>query len=90
MNTHAPDHQIIAPFNANSSQRKTANPSDLEKNLIMEIHELKQINTSLELKVELRNSKLLEIISTNGKFQEAYYYGVSFLKLFRLMVNFFQ
>ena len=68
MNTHAPDHQIIAPFNANSSQRKTVNPSDLEKNLIMEIHELKQINTSLELKVELRNSKLLEIISTNGKF----------------------
>src|SRR5665647_3212877 len=68
MNTHPLDHPIIPPFNTNSFQRKTANPSDLEKNLIMEIHELKQINTSLELKVELRNSKLIEIISTNGKF----------------------
>ena len=68
MNTHPLDHPIIPPFNTNSFQRKTANPSDLEKNLIMQIHELKQINASLELKVELRNSKLLEIISTNGKF----------------------
>lgn len=34
----------------------------------MQIQELKQINTSLELRVELRNSKLIEIISTNGKF----------------------
>src|SRR5664280_2447852 len=59
------DHPIIP---RNSFQRKTSVPSDLEKNLIMQIQELKQINTSLELKVELRNSKLIEIISTNGKF----------------------
>jgi signal transduction histidine kinase len=61
------------PFNhpftpQNSFQRLTVNPSDLEKNLIMQIQELKQQNASLELKVELRNSKLLEIITTNGKF----------------------
>jgi signal transduction histidine kinase len=68
MNTHPPDNPSIPPFNTNSSHAKTANPSDLEKNLIMQIQELKQINASLELKVELRNSKLLEIISTNGKF----------------------
>jgi len=68
LNTHSPDHQIIPTFNKNSSQRKTTTPSDLEKDLIMQIQELKQINTSLELRVELRNSKLIEIISTNGKF----------------------
>ena len=55
-------------FNTNSSQSETAVPSDLEKDLITQIQELKQINTSLELKIELRNSKLIEIISTNGKF----------------------
>ncbi len=68
MNPHSLDHPGIPTFNTNSSQRKKASPSDLEKNLIMQIQELKQINTSLELKVELRNSKLIEIISTNGKF----------------------
>ena len=68
LNTHSPDHQIIPTFNKNSSQRKPTAPSDLEKDLIMQIQELKQINTSLELRVELRNSKLIEIISTNGKF----------------------
>jgi signal transduction histidine kinase len=65
MDTHS-NESLVKSSNTNSSQK--TDPSDLVKNLIMQIQELKQINTSLELKVELRNSKLLEIISTNGKF----------------------
>lgn len=68
MNSQRIDHSIIPRINSNSLQGKMDNASTLEKNLIMEIENLKQINTSLELKIELRNSKLLEIISTNGKF----------------------
>ena len=65
MNPQPSDHPQIP---RNSLQRQAVIPSDLEKNLIMQIEELKLQNASLELKVELRNSKLLENISTNGKF----------------------
>lgn len=51
-----------------SYKRKEESVSANDKDLRLEIKKLKDLNTSLELKVELRNSKLLEIISTNGKF----------------------
>jgi signal transduction histidine kinase len=39
-----------------------------EKNLRIRLHELEEINTSLKLLVEQRTSKLIDIVSTNGKF----------------------
>jgi signal transduction histidine kinase len=64
-----PSEQLIVPgININVSQKKTGSASAHEKSLILQIQKLKQLNASLELKVELRNSKLLEIVSTNGKF----------------------
>lgn len=39
-----------------------------EKQLISRLKEMEQLNASLELRIEQRTSKLLEIVSTNGKF----------------------
>jgi signal transduction histidine kinase len=39
-----------------------------EKQLLIRIHEIEELNTSLELLVEQRTNKLIEIVSTNGKF----------------------
>src|SRR5664280_1877563 len=44
------------------------NASTSEKNLRLKVQELADLNASLEIKVEQRTSKLLEIVSTNGKF----------------------
>jgi signal transduction histidine kinase len=44
------------------------NEATSEKNLRSKIQELADLNASLEIKVEQRTSKLLEIVSTNGKF----------------------
>jgi len=68
MKTQPFDQMIVRRIITNSFQRKTDSASTSEKNLVMQIQELKQLNASLELKVELRNSKLIEVISTNGKF----------------------
>jgi signal transduction histidine kinase len=39
-----------------------------EKQLLIRLHEMEELNTRLELQVEQRTSKLIEIVSTNGKF----------------------
>ena len=39
-----------------------------EKQLLLQLREMEEINTSLELLVEQRTNKLVEIVSTNGKF----------------------
>ena len=39
-----------------------------EKQLLLRLREMEEINTGLELLVEQRTNKLVEIISTNGKF----------------------
>ena len=38
------------------------------KQLLLQLREMEEINTSLELLVEQRTNKLVEIVSTNGKF----------------------
>ena len=40
----------------------------LKKSFLLRLHEMEELNTSLELLVEQRTSKLVEIVSTNGKF----------------------
>jgi signal transduction histidine kinase len=42
--------------------------SAAEKKLLLRLREMEEINTSLELLVEQRTSKLVEIVSTNAKF----------------------
>jgi signal transduction histidine kinase len=42
--------------------------SAAEKKLLLRLHEMEELNTSLELLVEQRTSKLVEIVSTNAKF----------------------
>ena len=39
-----------------------------EKQLLLRLREMEEINVSLELLVEQRTNKLVEIVSTNGKF----------------------
>src|SRR5664280_2481919 len=39
-----------------------------EKKLLLRLREMEELNTSLELLVEQRTSKLVEIVSTNAKF----------------------
>lgn len=39
-----------------------------ENKLLLQIHEMEELNASLELLVEQRTNKLVEIVSTNGKF----------------------
>jgi signal transduction histidine kinase len=39
-----------------------------EKQLLFRLREMEELNTSLELLVEQRTNKLIEIVSTNGKF----------------------
>lgn len=43
-------------------------PSSSEKELLLRIQELEQLNSSIEVLLEQRTSKLTEIVSTNGKF----------------------
>jgi signal transduction histidine kinase len=46
----------------------SGNPGANENNLRLRIEDLEQINAGLELVIEQRTSKLLEIVSTNAKF----------------------
>ncbi len=47
----------------------TSNSSSFsDKQLLYRLREMEELNTSLEILVEQRTSKLLEIVSTNGKF----------------------
>jgi signal transduction histidine kinase len=81
MNTQRLEHPIRFADNEKKVNRKKINsksmntPSNVpgnastsEKNLRLKIQELADLNASLEIKVEQRTSKLLEIVSTNGKF----------------------
>ena len=42
--------------------------SSSEKELLTRLHDMEQLNSSLEILLEQRTSKLTEIVSTNGKF----------------------
>ena len=44
------------------------NTAVTEKQLLMRLREMEELNTSLELQIEQRTSQLIEIVSTNGKF----------------------
>src|ERR1035437_7028469 len=44
------------------------NATNSEKNLRSRLIEIEELNASLEILVEQRTSKLIEIVSTNGKF----------------------
>lgn len=50
------------------SVKTSGTASDSEKNLRIRLQELEEINASLKLLVEQRTSKLIDIVSTNGKF----------------------
>jgi len=52
----------------NTQLNNSADAATSEKNLRLKIQELADVNASLEIKIEQRTSKLLEIVSTNGKF----------------------
>lgn len=52
----------------NTQLNNSADTATSEKNLRLKIQELADLNASLEIKIEQRTSKLLEIVSTNGKF----------------------
>jgi signal transduction histidine kinase len=81
MNIKQLEHPNILADHKNKVHRKKINsnpmntqlnfPADTptsEKKLRLKIQELADLNASLEIKVEQRTSKLLEIVSTNGKF----------------------
>jgi two-component system sensor histidine kinase/response regulator len=50
------------------SDNISINAANSEKNLRKRLNEMEELNTSLEILVEQRTSKLIEIVSTNGKF----------------------
>jgi signal transduction histidine kinase len=52
----------------NTQLNNSADTATSEKTLRLKIQELADLNASLEIKIEQRTSKLLEIVSTNGKF----------------------
>jgi two-component system, sensor histidine kinase and response regulator len=50
------------------SDNISINAANSEKNLRKRLNEMEELNTSLEILVEQRTSRLIEIVSTNGKF----------------------
>ena len=50
------------------SVKTSATAAASEKNLRIRLRELEETNISLKLLVEQRTSKLIDIVSTNGKF----------------------
>jgi signal transduction histidine kinase len=72
-NNHKHSKKIILSISESSkisdtSGASTGTGSFSEKQLMSRLKEMEQLNASLELLVEQRTNKLVEIVSTNGKF----------------------
>jgi signal transduction histidine kinase len=67
-----PNKIVRSKYESSKPSMKSAagsnNGSFSEKKLLLQIREMEELNASLELLVEQRTNKLIEIVSTNGKF----------------------
>jgi signal transduction histidine kinase len=67
-----PNKIVRSKYESSKPSMKSAagsnNSSFSEKKLLLHIREMEELNASLELLVEQRTNKLIEIVSTNGKF----------------------
>jgi signal transduction histidine kinase len=67
-----PNKIVRSKYESSKPSMKSAagsnNGSFSEKKLLLQIREMEELNASLELLIEQRTNKLIEIVSTNGKF----------------------
>ncbi|HEX7493396.1 MAG TPA: HAMP domain-containing sensor histidine kinase [Bacteroidales bacterium] len=62
---YSKDESSISPVKSSAASNSG---SFSEKKLLLQLREMEELNASLELLVEQRTNKLVEIVSTNGKF----------------------